>query len=214
MTAEVSSRIELRSSTAAVRFDKSLDRFNHELSFRFDQDWIWLLESDLQDPEAPWPTDPPIQQLVVEPIGSTSYRDVALGVGMCGHGHWSLAAQWVQLQNPDNFALELDYACRQQPPVSFLGSTYKLIERTQSQVMPTDSKLTRMVKLDQTERSWNARFAMDKSQACYELRIEVIEGLLVWHAESLRIAIVPSGSFEKPSTLRWCYRIAWLSCQE
>lgn len=206
MTAEASSRIELRSSNAAVRFDKSLDRFDHQLLFRFDQDWITLLRADLQDPQASWPSDPPIQQLVVEPIGRASFRDVALGVGMCGHGHWSLAAQWVQLQTPDQVALEMDYACRQRPPVSFLGSTYK--------ALPTQSEHVRLVTLDQTDRFWSARFAMKKSQACYELRIEVIEGLLSWQAESRRIVIVPSGSFEKPSTLRWCYRIAWLSCQE
>lgn len=206
MTAEASSRIELRSTNAAVRFDKSLDRFDHQLLFRFDQDWITLLKADLQDPQAPWPSDPPIQQLVVEPIGNGSYRDVALGVGMCGHGHWSLAAQWVPLQSQDQVALELDYACRQQPPASFLGSTYK--------VLPQESEHVRMVTLDQIDRSLNAKFAMNKSQACYELRIEVIEGVLSWQAESSRIVIVPSGSFEKPSTLRWCYRIAWLSCQE
>ncbi|MFN9463062.1 MAG: hypothetical protein ACK6B2_07665, partial [Planctomycetota bacterium] len=89
---------------------------------------------------------------------------------------------------------------------SFLGSTYK--------VLPQESEHVRMVTLDQIDRSLNAKFAMNKSQACYELRIEVIEGVLSWQAETSRIVIVPSGSFEKPSTLRWCYRIAWLSCQE
>ena len=117
MTVAASSRIELRSSNALLRFDKSADRFDHRLLFRFDQDWVLLLNSDLHDPNAPWPSDPPIQQLVVEPIGSTAHRDVALGVGMCGHGHWSLAAQWVQLQSSDQVALEMDYACKQQPPV-------------------------------------------------------------------------------------------------
>jgi hypothetical protein len=208
MTAEASSRIELRSSNALLRFDKSADRFDHRLLFRFDQDWVLLLHSDLHDPNAPWPSDPPIQQLVVEPIGSTAHRDVALGVGMCGHGHWSLAAQWVQLQSSDQVALEMDYACKQQPPVSFLGSTYRLAEDLQS-------KPLRLIKLDRTDRTWSTKWAMmNNSQAHYELRIEVIEGLLDWQAESGRIVIVPSGSFEKPSTLRWCYRIAWLSCHE
>lgn len=206
MTRGTPPSIELMAADAALRFSKPNDRFEHRFCIHVDQRWVNLLESHLLDPLAPWPSDPAIQQLVVEPIGTPPYLDVALGVGMSGHGHWSLAAQWIA--RPDSGAeVQLDYACKLNPPVDFLGSTYQIPQDLASMGLSLD-------RVDSTNRKWTGRFLVGALQNRYDLTIEAIEGDLSWDAKHQEIQLLPSGTWEKPSTVRWCYRIAWLSCHE
>jgi hypothetical protein len=200
------SGIELTAADAAIRFTKPNDRFEHHLCVQINGQWIRLLEAYLQNSQADWPTDPAIQQLVLEPIGPEPYPDVALGVGMSGHGHWSLAAQWVELSK-GNCAIQLDYACRQQPPVDFLGSTYRLAQDFAKTGL-------HLIRIETGPQRWGGWFSMEGSQSGHQLSIEVLAGRLDYKPDSQTIEVRPEGSLEKPSTLRWCYRIAWLSCNE
>jgi hypothetical protein len=69
MTDQKGIEIALVARAASIRFTKSKDRYDHRFVVKIADQQIPLLESYLQDPLAPWPTDPAIQQLVVEPIG-------------------------------------------------------------------------------------------------------------------------------------------------
>ncbi|MFM8574096.1 MAG: hypothetical protein ACKOAU_21045 [Pirellula sp.] len=206
MTDQKGIEIALVARAASIRFTKSKDRYDHRFVVKIADQQIPLLESYLQDPLAPWPTDPAIQQLVVEPIGSTPYPDVALGVGMSGKGHWSLATQWIETADGRS-AIELDYACKQTPPVEFLGSSYQIANLLTPEIRTTS-------RYEVSPNRWSGWFSSRDEQDSHKLVIDVLEGHLEWDAETLRIRIRPEGTCEKPSTLRWCYRIAWLSCHE
>ena len=207
MTNGSGSVIELAADGVALRFSKLADRYAHCFVVEIGTTKVSILRAYLQDPNAPWPTDPAIQQLVVEPIGPPEHPDVVLGVGMSGHGHWSLAAQWVELPEPGRSAIQLDYACKQRPPVAFLGSTYQVANQG-------DLEIFQLERVEVQDRHWTGWFVLAGSPTRYKLCVEVIEGQLDWQAETQRIQVRPEGSLEKPSTLRWCYRIAWLSCHE
>lgn len=198
--------IELCAGDAAIRFSKPNDRFEHRFCVQIDRRWVNLLGAHLHDPLAPWPTDPAIQQLVVEPIGNPPHLEVALGVGMSGHGHWSLACQWFATAD-SHPAIQLDYACKLQPPVDFLGSTYQIPKNLHAMGLTLD-------RVQATKRNWLGRFLVGELQTRYQLSIEAIEGNLHWDADRQEIQLLPSGTWEKPKTARWCYRIAWLSCHE
>jgi len=205
MTDGIVPSMELTAGDVAVLFTKSQDRYEHRLVVRCGQSRITLMQSFLQDATASWPTDPAIQQLVIEPIGSAKFPQVALGVGMSGKGHWSLAAQWLEGSNPLESAIQFDYACKLQPPVEFLGSTYQLSDL--GGVFSLD-------RFDRQDRCWTGWFEEIGSGVVFRLFVEVLQGQLDWNVDTRQLQITPLGSFEKPSTLRWCYRIAWLSCHE
>lgn len=207
MTGGSQPSFELTAGDSAVLFTKLLDRFEHHFLVRIGDQRVSLMDSFLQDPTASWPTDPAIQQLVLEPIGSERYPQVALGVGMSGHGHWSLAAQWIEATEPFDAAMQFDYACKQQPPVEFLGSTYRIAKELASVGLVCN-------RMDCFDQRWEGWFEAAAAGMVYKLSVEVLEGRLSWHADSGQLQITPLGSFEKPSTMRWCYRIAWVSCHE
>lgn len=205
MTDGVVPSIELSAGDAAVLFTKSQDRYEHRLVVRCGQSRVSLMQSILRDASASWPTDPAIQQLVLEPIGCAKFPQVALGVGMSGKGHWSLASQWLEGSNPLESVIEFDYACKQQPPVEFLGSTYQIADL---------SGVLSLNRVDSKDRCWTGWFEDVGAGVEFKLSVEVLQGQLEWKADTRQLQITPHGSFEKPSTLRWCYRIAWLSCHE
>ena len=210
MTRGSSSGMDLTSQDASVRFSKPNDRFEHSFCIGIGATWVAILNSYVNDPLASWPTDPAIQQLVVESIGQDPFPDVALGVGMSGKGHWSLAAQWMG-RSESHRAFQFDYACKIQPPVGFLGSTYAIPQELSAQGIQLE-------RYQVSAQHWTGWFAISKLHSRYRLAIEVTQGKLTWHADTQQIAIEPESdsvrSLEKPSTLRWCYRVAWLSCQE
>jgi hypothetical protein len=227
-------RIELTTHDATLRFDRQADRYSHCLVVRSMEQMQVILQGVLADPNAPWPSDPPLQQLVLEPIGDREFPDVALGVGMSGHGHWSLAAQWLRNSGladsgpansgpansgPANsgmgsLALEFDYACKLRPPVGFLGSTYRVIPQRS---LPDGSPGLEWMGVDFGPQHWTGWFKEStsaNSSPSNKLSIAVLVGELQWNTDSQEITVRPVGSLEKPGTLRWCYRVAWLACDE
>lgn len=202
--------MELICEDASVCFSKPMDRFEHSFCIRIFGARVPLLSSYVEDPLATWPTDPAIQQLVLEPIGPPSFPDVALGVGMSGQGHWSLAGQWKQ-EGIGPSAFEFDYACKTQPPVGFLGSTYRLSQSLLSQG-------TRLERYEVSPKEWTGWFLVPTLHSRYQLTIQVLLGKLTWSSDTQQIAIEAEDqslrSSEKPTTQRWCYRVAWLSCHE
>jgi hypothetical protein len=215
-------RIELTTPDATLRFDRQADRYSHCLVVHSKEHLQVVLQGVLADPNAPWPSDPPLQQLVLEPIGDREFPDVALGVGMSGHGHWSLAAQW--LRNPrlansgpansglGSVALEFDFACKLRPPVGFLGSTYRVVPQ---RYLPSGSSGLEWMRVEFGKQHWTGWFkesTAPSSTPSHKLSIAVLAGELQWDADSQEITVRPVGSLEKPATLRWCYRVAWIAC--
>jgi hypothetical protein len=210
-------RIELTTPDATLRFDRQADRYSHCLLVHPEDQLQVLLQGVLADPNAPWPSDPPLQQLVLEPIGDREFPDVALGVGMSGHGHWSLAAQWLRTPGPANpqmgsVALEFDYACKLRPPVGFLGSTYRVVPQ---RYLSGGTSGLEWMRVDFGKQHWTGWFKESTSPSSipsHKLSIVVLAGELQWDADSQEITVRPVGSLEKPATLRWCYRVAWIAC--
>jgi hypothetical protein len=215
-------RIDLTTPDATLRFDRQTDRYSHCLVVHSKEHLQVVLQGVLADPNAPWPSDPPLQQLVLEPIGDREFPDVALGVGMSGHGHWSLAAQWLRNPGPANpgpdnsgmgpVALEFDYACKLRPPVGFLGSTYRVVPH---RYLPIGSSGLEWMRVEFGKQHWTGWFKESTSPSSipsHKLSIAVLAGELQWDADSQEITVRPIGSLEKPATLRWCYRVAWIAC--
>ena len=212
-------RIELTTPDATLRFDRQADRYSHCLMVHSKEQLQVVLQGVLADPNAPWPSDPPLQQLVLEPIGDREFPDVALGVGMSGHGHWSLAAQWLRTPGPANpqmgsVALEFDYACKLRPPVGFLGSTYRVVPQ---RYLSGGTSGLEWMRVDFGKQHWTGWFKESTSPSSipsHKLSIVVLAGELQWDADSQEITVRPVGSLEKPGTLRWSYRVAWIACDE
>ena len=215
-------RIELTTPDATLRFDRQADRYSHCLMVHSKEQLQVVLQGVLADPNAPWPSDPPLQQLVLEPIGDREFPDVALGVGMSGHGHWSLAAQWLRNHGPVNpgphsagmgsVALEFDFACKLRPPVGFLGSTYRVVPQ---RYLPSGSSGLEWMRVDFGKQHWTGWFkesTAPSSIPSHKLSIAVLAGELQWDPDSQEITVRPVGSLEKPATLRWSYRVAWIAC--
>jgi hypothetical protein len=222
MTPGALTRIELTTPDATLRFDRQADRYSHCLMVHSKEQLQVVLQGVLADPNAPWPSDPPLQQLVLEPIGDREFPDVALGVGMSGHGHWSLAAQWLRNHGPVNpgphsagmgsVALEFDFACKLRPPVGFLGSTYRVVPQ---RYLPSGSSGLEWMRVEFGKQHWTGWFkesTAPSSTPSHKLSIAVLAGELQWDADSQEITVRPVGSLEKPATLRWCYRVAWIAC--
>lgn len=104
-------------SSAVVEFERRGGRFIHSVGWS-DSDARWRsLEAE---PEEPWPSSPPLQDLLLQeqPSGAT----VALLVGQAGKSHWSLSVEPLA----EAGAFRFDVACRVQAPPPRLGSGYQV----------------------------------------------------------------------------------------
>lgn len=199
MSTHESSPIALSSEHCSVRFERIDDRYAHRFELQLESRLL-LLAADLESSHVDWPSDPPLQSVVLETV-SPQGESAILGVGMSGHGHWSLAAQCIRDVKDSANCFEFDYACKIHRAADFLGSTYRLgpVELTQ---------------VDFTDRDWVAKIRTDKDRPVGCIKLEVRKGRLDWDATRGRLQILPSEERSKPGTLRWCYRIAWVSCDE
>ncbi|WP_164100726.1 hypothetical protein [Candidatus Laterigemmans baculatus] len=104
-----------------IRFFWQGDRFGHVIE-RVDGDAVTAeLTSIESDAEADWPESPPLQQLSVETIGTTT---TALGVGAAARSHWSISVHPTDRGGVP--ALQFDVAARcSSAERGFLGSRYQ-----------------------------------------------------------------------------------------
>jgi hypothetical protein len=174
----------LQSSSVLLKFSREGDRFTHRIVRRQEQGDLDCVESFSGASGDEWPRDPPLQQLVVEQVGSPS-RTVALGVGMTNPGHWSVAVEAV---GPRADRLEFDWACRIQRAADYLGSTYRTLPRPELQ--------RRLF----TEP--HAEWPIGNGQA---LILLVTDGKLVWHEEQQTISIEPTSDIRSKGTHCWRY---------
>ncbi len=186
-----------------LEFNKQGDRFAHRFCIPSGSSYLPLLESLALDPLAPWPSDPPLQQVVFEPLGPNQ-QDVALGVGLSGHGHWSLAARCRETPN----SIELDFACRITRHTPFLGCTYQVLHQ------PSQSSSHDEISLVHTANNpdgWTAKWNT-KNGDSVTIQLHTSIGIVTWDPLKSQLQVLPQAlpqdPIEKPTTLRWCYHIS------
>ncbi len=192
---------ESPSVCTTLAFCKAGDRFTHFMAIDETSSAALkrstFLESITTDAQLAWPSDPPLQQVVLEPLGP-DLQHVALGVGLSGHGHWSLAARCLD----DNQSVELDFACRITRPALFLGSTYRIVDADGN-----SNHHWHEAHID--GNSWTGTWTRPGNELL-KIQLEVTLGKLLWNPELRQLQILPLGSLDNPSTLRWCYRFRQL----
>lgn len=179
--------MNLHSLRALVIFSREGDRFTHRVMQRQESldeavGLCGVLGTSLED----WPLDPPIQQLVLEQIGSPP-RTVALGVGMSGSGHWSLAAETIG----GDAGIQMDWACRIHRPAGRLGSSYKAFGP-----------------MNRIARAWTSQRAEWLLPNDARFVLNVAEGRLVWNEQESIVSIVPVSDIRYAGTHTWRYCLA------
>lgn len=179
----------LESPHLRLEFVQQGDRFTHTLSILDRGIPAVCLESVPGSPQEAWPCDPPLQQIVLEQVG-TPPRTVALGVGMSGHGHWSLAAEML----PDAVSgMQWDWACRIARGAERLASSYRIHA-------PTSSSSLRV---EEREALWTLADGRT-------IHLSAARGNLAWDAEHRQLTIAPTSDIQIPGTHTWCYR-CWVA---
>lgn len=181
--------LNLRSSRLLVSFTKPGDRFHHSIATSgaaTDQICCQSAsgQSGVGTPHEFWPADPPLQQLVLEDMLSPPRR-VALGVGMSGHGHWSLAAEVI---DETIGAIQFDWACRIHRAAARLVSTYQL-----------DASFARAHERITEERG---QWRMADGRL---LTIAVAQGHMRWLPDEGLISIEPVTDIQQMGTHCWRY---------
>ncbi len=100
-----------------IEFTWHVDRYTHVIRSAESE----VLASVEGGGDDAWPTSPPIQQLSLETIDG---RDVLLGVGAAGRGHWSISVRGTRRDHLD--ALRIELACRSKANPVNCRSTYDL----------------------------------------------------------------------------------------
>lgn len=181
--------LNLRSSRLLVSFAKPRDRFHHSIAtLGAASDAVFCQSAAGQSAagtlQEAWPSDPPLQQLVLESLGSPQ-RSVVLGVGMSGHGHWSLAAEVI---DESIGTIQFDWACRIHRAAERLVSTYHL-----------DAAAARSPgRITETRGEW--QLADGRS-----LIIAVSEGRMRWLSNEGLISIEPVTDIQQIGTHCWRY---------
>jgi hypothetical protein len=98
------------------------DRYAHALyAFGGAAETPLLLMASLEgNDREPWPTSPPLQQLIVEP--REAGRNVALLIGMAGSSHWSLSIDVDSIGR----LIVFEAACRCSTQPTEMGSRYRV----------------------------------------------------------------------------------------
>ncbi len=109
--------LTLPDGSLSVEFSWRNDRFVHEFVFA-DGSRVASIEGDSSES---WPPSPPLQQLSLETIDG---RDVILGVGGAGVGHWSISVESTVMPERHQ-AFKFDLACRCKTKCDWLGSSYR-----------------------------------------------------------------------------------------
>jgi hypothetical protein len=202
-----SQHITLRANRLWVRFEKSSDRFLQTIgTVEGDGIQAWLQPAAV-DLSAVWPDDAPMQQIVLESIGRLN-ATVALGVGLCGFGHWSLAAEPVAGDGP---RLRFDVACKTSKIPQRLASSYRIANGCNASAIAAEPH--RLV-LHLSGAKLSGAKLPDSNVVCsnewtgQDITFESTIGVIDWNPETQTISIEPMGPLDRAGTYRWCYTIA------
>ena len=157
-----------------------------------------LLESVEGSQEEPWPTSPPMQQ-VVEECFTPGAAPVLLGVGLSGNGHWSTA-----IESLDSKRLKFDVACKNSKNAAWLGSQYRFLVPF-AKAAPAQAFPQEFNDIEPLPLSWNLELAVYGN-----LRIEMrvlIGKLEILDAERI-FGVLPDSEPSETRTHRWCYEIS------
>jgi hypothetical protein len=199
--------LELGAPPLSIQFAKAHDRFVHSIGFLVENARRELLCSVPSDNSDPWPADAPLQHVVLESIRPES-SPVAFGVGLSGHGHWSLACEVLTGNTP---GFQLDFACKASSPPLSLASSYNLLlqngesNSTASHLLPEISVSGNCCRIHRAMEPANA------SSRGY-LIVEVQRGQLTYQPDYATLQIRPSEPLDRAGTYRWCYSIRWEAC--
>lgn len=161
----------------------------------------WLQPATI-DLNAVWPDDAPMQQIVLESIGRDN-ATVALGVGLCGFGHWSLAAEPVQ---GDGSRLRFDVACKTSKMPERLASAYRIANGCHASAIACEPH--RLVLRLSGAKLLGSNGAYVDEVAGRDITFESTIGVIVWDPGTQTIRIEPMGPLDRAGTYRWCYTIA------
>jgi hypothetical protein len=195
-----SQNIMLRANRLWVRFEKSSDRFLQSLGVGNENQMQACLQSAFIDPNAVWPADAPMQQIVLEAIGP-QHATVALGVGLCGYGHWSLAAESVEGDR-----LRFDVACKTSKVPERLSSSYRIVADCVSSTFAVEPH--RLVLCLYDLSAPRSESADSRQLTVRKVTFESTIGVIAWDTGTRTIRIEPEGPLDRAGTYRWCYTIA------
>lgn len=192
--------MNLHSLRALAIFSREEDRFTHRIVRRQESPngavgLCGLAGTSLEE----WPRDPPIQQLVLEQVGSPP-RTVALGVGMSGAGHWSLATEVIRAggESPvapiavdptvSDLGIQMDWACRIHRPAERLGCSYRALGP-----------------MKRIAHAWTSNRAEWLLAEDARFILTVTEGQIVWNEQESIVSIVPVSDIRRTGTHTWRY---------
>jgi hypothetical protein len=196
--------LQLGAFPLALHFAKSHDRFVHSIDLMGESARRELLRSVPGDNSDPWPADAPLQQVVLESIRPES-SPIAFGVGLSGHGHWSLACEVLTGDTP---GFQLDFACKASSPPGSLSSCYRLIHQDEESNIP-DSQSLHGVSVSESCCRITTALELTNTQCHGCLIVEVQRGRIEYHPDTATLWIRPSEPLDRAGTYRWCYSIRW-----
>ncbi|MEQ1824913.1 MAG: hypothetical protein ABL921_03175 [Pirellula sp.] len=183
----------LQSGLLSVCFYRVEDRLGHAIG-RSDglEELSAGIQTVLQSIEGshgtPWPTSPPMQQVVSERIGHNR-SEVLLGIGLSGNGHWSSAIESL----PGN-CLKFDVACKNSKRSNHFGSRYELRTR---QSLGQDARIG---------EAFERRLELELGEHRFSISVSIGK-LRVSDCQSY-FDILPDTDPGETRTHRWCYEIS------
>ncbi len=177
--------ISLSAGTLTVRYTKWQDRLCHTIGIVYEDVFVPFLESVEGNADEPWPTSPPMQQMVEESF-SPSANPVLLGVGLSGNGHWSTAIE-TQLAH----GLKFDIACKNSKGATRFGSEYRVLAKAERGIEGGAISLQR-----------------DTTAGKATVEIAVSIGEIRFLPDEQKIRICPQSDPESIRTHRWCYEVS------
>jgi len=167
-----------------IRYVRDSDRIRHVLGILIQNEFVSMFESVEGTSADAWPVSAPMQQIDEERIGNGD-SPVLLGVGLSGHGHWSIA-----VDRKAAAGLQLDLACKISRPSVHLGSRYRWTDHVILKDSNPDSPQELSMEL--------------QGQS---IVLTVMVGSLRIDSAKKWFEIVPSSDLSKAMTHRWCYQI-------
>lgn len=196
--------LQLGASPLSIHFAKAQDRFVHSIDLLVENARRELLRSVPGDNSDPWPSDAPLQQVVLESIRPEG-SPVAFGVGLSGHGHWSLACEVLTGKTP---GFQFDFACKASSPPRSLSSCYSLPHQDGESSLPDSQAFFGISVSDNRCDIPTVTEPGNKLPRSF-LIVEVQRGKLTYQPDQATLQIRPAEPLDRAGTYRWCYSIRW-----